>query len=117
MVIPLHSIINVFFFKEFCQNKNLTLLTVKSTNEADWVYGNFRRELNVGSLTTNVGTFWLDASRDGGKFLWPDQTEVDPAKWQPGHPDEGADCVIMSRGKWFGVGCTRTYPFICKFNV
>ena len=109
MVIPLHSIINVFFFKEFCQNKNLTLLTVKSTNEADWVYGNFR-ELPYAS-------FWLDASRDGGKFLWPDQTEVDPANWSPGQPSHGADCLLLGNGKWYDFWCTKPRPFICKFNV
>ena len=112
MVIPLHSIINVYLFKEFCQNKNLTLLTVKLPNEVDWVHQNLEKELST--------SFWLDVSRVNGKFVWPDQTEVDPANWRPiaglrGQLNRGGDCLTMANGKPFDEPCTYDrVKVICK---
>merc|ERR1711963_1378135 len=101
--------------KTFCQNENMTLSTLQSTNEVDWVYRNFEKDLDNFDLNYCV---WLDASKDSGKFVWPDQTEVKTANWYSGEPNGSGNCIRMCNdGKWYDGPCASTRPFICKVNV
>ena len=113
----------------FCQSKGLTLLTITSNEENQWVFDHFKTEHEWA---------WLDATRENLNPLW--KTEFwrwhnqlgtmwrakDPAsdvfqnwhKTQPGNEAGNECCLAMSflDGKWHDVPCNADYNAVCKYT-
>ncbi|KAJ0059313.1 hypothetical protein NL108_015487, partial [Boleophthalmus pectinirostris] len=49
-------------------------------------------------------------------WVWPDGSPLIQSNWQTGHPTAGVGVYCVTEDdthKWFSVGCTNLYPFIC----
>ena len=112
------------FLQEFCQSKNLSLLTIHFANEDQWIIETF-----VKAQTSDKGV-WLDATlQEGGKWKWYNQSQEwtpnDPANtifenWHQGEPNNygvGEACarINMQQGmwKWNDVPCDIEAYTVC----
>jgi len=111
--------------REFCESKNLSLLTIHSANENQWIIETF-----VKAQTSDKGV-WLDATlQEGGKWKWHNQSQEwtphDPANamfedWHQGEPNnynghESCARINMDQHgmwKWNDVPCDIEAYTIC----
>ncbi len=96
--------------KSVCQAEGSALVTLESAGELDFVGAGVSLRI------------WLDATDAEleGRFVWPDGTEVDPANFRPGQPDDRdstQNCLTLdTSNRLVDERCSLTLPFACEID-
>ena len=103
----------------------MTLLTIHSSQENQWVYEN---------LVKDRVDVWLDATDDEqeGRWKWYKQSKEWTPKdssvfqqWRAGEPNnkgtrgKNENCIVMSNedGQWVDIPCGWAYAAVCKCHL
>ncbi|KAF0288938.1 C-type lectin BML-1 [Amphibalanus amphitrite] len=76
----------------------------------------------IGEQLLNETEAWLGLHRagEGEQWEWSDGSNYDFTMWYENDPDWMGGCAAINfalMGRWIGLGCEETFPFMCQIAV